>query len=39
MKYLKKIALKYRWVGMLGASLWWTGVYAEQVWLYVKHIA
>ena len=38
MKYLKKFGVKYRWVGMLGATLWWTCVYAGQAWEYVKHI-
>ena len=39
MKYLKKIAVKFRWIGMLGASLWWAGVYVDYVWMFLKHMA
>jgi hypothetical protein len=38
MRLMRKIALKLRWIGMLGASVWWLGVYVDQAWGLMRHL-
>jgi hypothetical protein len=39
MKYLKKLSYKLRWVGPLAACVWWTGVYAKEIWQFLQHLS
>ena len=32
---LKQFARSYGWLGALGATLWWSGVYVHAFWLFI----
>jgi hypothetical protein len=31
----KKFTRSYGWLGALGATLWWSGVYVHAFWLFI----
>lgn len=37
MPRVKQFAQSYGWVGALGATLWWSGVYVHAFWLFIQH--
>lgn len=35
MPLAKQFTLSYGWLGALGATLWWSGVYVHAFWLFI----